>query len=227
MERHFDEELGALKDTLVRMAGMAETMIGDSIRMLVEGTDSALAAINENEDQVNRLQCEVDDICTKLIALHQPTASDLRFILGCIKTNGEIERLADEAVNVSHKAKRLGASTAASGPSGGTPGLELLAEMGRIASGMVRDCIRAYVSRDSSLAREVILRDERLNELKAESTRRAKEGMASAPSAVQRGMDIVLAARNIERMGDHAKNVAENTIFVAEGRDVRHYKACR
>jgi phosphate transport system protein len=102
MERHFDEELAGLKYTLIRMAGLTEDMIGDAMRMLVERDASVCDALNRHEGEVNQMQRDVDEICLKLIALHQPTASDLRFILGAIKTNSELERLADLAINILH-----------------------------------------------------------------------------------------------------------------------------
>jgi phosphate transport system protein len=215
MERHFHEELGALKDALLGMADLAEGMIDDSILVLVERKEALLASIEEREAKVNSLQRDIDDRCLKLIALHQPTASDLRFILGCVKTNTDLERLADEAINVSHKAKRL-----LSGPR--LSETEALGTMGKIASAMVRDAVRIYVSGKAFEASELIQRDKALNDLKRQATDLALGLMCGENETVRRGLDIVLAARNIERIGDHAKNIAENAIFVAEGRDVRH-----
>jgi phosphate transport system protein len=216
MERHFSAELAELKDMLIEMASIAEKMIRDSIRALAERDASALEPIDAAEDRVNHLQCEIDDRCTKLIALHQPTASDLRFILGCMKTNTDVERLADEAVNVSHKASRLLKLPP-------IDEFEIIPEMGKIASAMVKDGIHVYTSGDTIKAREVIKRDQRLNDLKSQATDAMTDMIAKNPGCLKQGLDIILAVRNLERIGDHVKNIAENAIFVSEGCDVRHH----
>ncbi len=219
MERHFDEELAGLKHTLVRMAGLAEDMIGDAMRMLVERDASVRDELNRHEVEVNQMQRDVDEICLKLLALHQPTASDLRFILGAIKTNSELERLADLAINILHKAQRLAEQ----------PPLitfTVLPEMAALAAGMVKDSIHAYVNRSVDEARAVILRDARLNEMKAQATDKLLAMMRADAATLERAVNVLLVTRNIERIGDHAKNIAENAIFVAEGRDVRHRREC-
>lgn len=216
MERHFHEELTILKDTLVSMAGLAEEMLDEAIRMLVDGDASLKPVIEEKENRVNHLQCEIDDMCTKLIALYQPTASDLRFILGCVKTNTDLERLADEAINVSHKAcRRIGQPPLVE--------FKLIPEMAVIASAMVREGVQVFVSGDVLRARELIRRDKQLNQLKAEATVKSLGLMQAHPGELRWGLDLILSARNIERIGDHVKNIAENAIFVAEGSDVRHH----
>lgn len=215
MDRHFHEELASLKDDMILMAGLAEKMIESSIRALLERNALLLEGIDAMEARVNRMQCEIDDRCTKLIALHQPTASDLRFILGCMKTIIDIERLADEAVNVSHKAARLVQLAPLSG-------FSLISDMAKIASGMVRDGIQVYISGNALTARELIRRDEQLNALKRQATAGILPLIQADPSLLNTGLDMILAVRNIERIGDHVKNIAENAIFMAEGCDVRH-----
>jgi phosphate transport system protein len=133
-----------------------------------------------------------------------------------MKTNTDIERLADEAVNVAHKAARLIKEAP-------IQDFEIIPEMARIASGMVRDGIQVYVSGNAAKAREVIRRDLRLNELKREASAKMEKAIMADPGMLRRGLDVILAVRNIERIGDHVKNVAENAIFVAEGCDVRHH----
>jgi phosphate transport system protein len=216
MERHFHEELAALKKALVDMAGLAEEMICDSIRALIERDESVFGEIDAMEGKVNRAQCEIDDTCVKLIALHQPTASDLRFIIGCIKANTDVERLADEAVNVAHKASRLikGRPIAHA---------ELVAEMAEIASSMVKKGLEVFVSGKASEARDLIRRDQSLNDLKGQVTDAMLDLIRAEPDRLRDGLDLILAARNLERIGDHVKNIAENAIYIAEGTDVRHH----
>lgn len=216
MERHFDEQLQTLKLHLTKMSALAETMIADAVKALVERNESVIPLIHEREAQVNHLQIEIDEMCLTLIALHQPAAGDLRFILGAAKTNAELERLADQAVNICDKAEQLLKE----------PPLKpfvIIPEMATIARGMVRDSLHAFVNRDVDKAREVLLRDDELDERKSRITVELSDFMARESSTVSRALALVLIARNLERIGDHATNIAENTIFVVEGRDIRHH----
>jgi phosphate transport system protein len=216
MERHFDEQLDALKLQLTKMSALAETMIADAVRVLVDRDEAAAATVYAHEEQVNRMQVAIDEMCLTLIALHQPAARDLRFILGAVKTNSDLERLADQAVNICNKAERLLRE----------PPLRpfvILPRMAEIARGMLKDSLHAYVSLDLERAQKVLLRDDEVDQLKAQITTEMTDLMARDPATVRRAVDILLVARNLERIGDHATNIAENAIFVAEGRDVRHH----
>ncbi|MEI6149302.1 MAG: phosphate signaling complex protein PhoU [bacterium] len=216
MERHFDEQLQALKYQLMKMSALAESMIGDAVKALVERDESVFQIILQRETQVNRLQIEIDEMCLTLIALHQPAAGDLRFIMGAAKTNADLERLADQAVNISDKAADLVKQ----------PPLRpfvIIPEMATIARGMVRDSLHAFVNRDVNKARDVLVRDDQLDERKSRITVELSEFMAKESSTVSRALALILISRNLERIGDHATNIAENTIFVVEGRDIRHH----
>lgn len=216
MERHFDEQLQGLKLHLMKMSALAETMIGDAVKALVQRDASVIPVIYEREAQVNRMQIEIDEVCLTLIALHQPAAGDLRFIMGAAKTNAELERLADQAVNICNKAERLLQE----------PPLKpfvIIPEMARIAREMLRDSLHAFVNRDVAKAREVLVRDDELDRMKAEVTVDLAAFMVKDSSTVARALDLVLISRNLERIGDHATNIAENTVFVVEGRDIRHH----
>jgi phosphate transport system protein len=217
MERHLDELLSSLKLLLVKMSALTEIMIADAIRMLVARDASMAAAVDRNEEQVNMLQVEIDEMCLTLIALHQPAAGDLRFILGAAKTNAELERLADQAVNICEKAEHLLTEEP-------IKPFDILPRMAMIASGMVKDSLHAFVNRDVAKARDVLKRDDELDDLKREITEELVQIMQRDNSTVARALDLTLVARNLERIGDHATNIAENTIFVAEGRDVRHHR---
>ncbi len=216
MERHFDEQLTVLKHTLVRMSALSEAMITDAIRVVCERDTSAIPRIREREEQVNQLQIEIDGICLRLIALYQPTAGDLRFILGAVKTNSDLERMGDQAVNICRKAERLLADPPL-GPLASIP------EMADLALLMVKESLHAYVNRAVERARTVLLRDDRLDDLKRRITLDLLALMQKEPGMIQRALDLLLVARNLERIGDHATNIAENTIFVVEGLDVRHH----
>ncbi len=216
MERHFDESLQALKHQLIKMSAMSEVMIADAVKALVERHTALFAPVWQREEQVNHLQMGIDETCLTLIALHQPAAGDLRFIMGAMKTNGELERLADEAINIVQKAEHLLKQ----------PPLKpfvIIPEMALIAQGMVRDSLHSFVNRDVSLARAVLLRDDRLDELRDAIANELTEFMTRDSSSVPRALDLLLISRYLERIGDHATNIAEITIFVVEGRDIRHH----
>ena len=216
MIRHFDEQLQGLKSHLMKMSALAEVMIADAVKSVVERDEHAIQPVYEREELVNRMQIEIDEICLTLTALHQPAAGDLRFIMGAIKTNSDLERLADEAVNIAQKAEHLLK----------TPQLkpfEIIPEMAAIARGMVRDSLRAFVNRNVDLAREVLLRDDQLDGLKEKMAEVMTVYMTQDPSSVSRALDLLLISRYLERIGDHATNIAEVTIFVVDGVDIRHH----
>lgn len=216
MERHFDENLQALKYHLMKMSATAEVMISDAIKAVVDRQEAVIPPVYHREEQVNQMQIEIDETCLTLIALHQPAAGDLRFILGAAKTNAELERLADEAINIVQRAERLLKEPP-------LKPFEIIPEMGIIARAMVRDSLHAFVNGNVDLAREVLLRDDRLDDLKDQISGELTSYMTSDSASVSRALDLLLISRYLERIGDHATNIAEITIFVVEGRDVRHH----
>ena len=216
MERHFDEQLQDLKNHLMKMSALAEVMIADAVKTVVERDEDAISPVYEREELVNQMEIEIDENCLTLIALHQPAAGDLRFIMGAVRTNAELERLADEAVNIVQKAEHLLKAPP-------LKPFEIIPEMAVLARGMVRDSLRSFVNRKVDLAREVLLRDDRLDELKAKIAAELTAFMTQDSSTVSRGLDLLLIARFLERIGDHATNIAEITIFVVEGLDIRHH----
>jgi len=216
MERHFDEQLNQLKNHLVRMCATAETMIHDAIRALVSRDAAHLTSIAQYESEVNGMQLAIDETCFTLIALHQPAAADLRFILGAAKTCTELERLADLAVNIAEKTEHLLREPEL------TP-FVIIPRMSAIATGMVKDSLHAYVNRDTGRAFSIFKQDDELDDLCQEMIDKMGEFMMAEPAGVPRALDLILIARHLERIGDHATNIAENAIFVADGRDVRHH----
>jgi phosphate transport system protein len=216
MERHFDENLQALKYQLMKMSAMAEVMIADAIKAVVDRNESVIQSIYQREEQVNHMQVEIDETCLTQIALHQPAAGDLRFIMGAAKANSDLERLADEAINIVQRAQTLLKEPP-------LKPFEIIPDMAMIARGMVRDSLHAFVNRNVDLAREVLLRDDRLDDLKDAISVELTEYMTRDSAAVLRALNLLLISRYLERIGDHATNIAEITIFVVEGRDVRHH----
>jgi phosphate transport system protein len=216
MERHFDDELNNLKTKLRQMGDLAESMLAAAIHALEAHDLSALPEIQRKEDEVNRLQIQIDEYCLRLIALHQPTARDLRLILGVAKTNTELERLGDEAINICNKVPDLR----------NNPAFNVFADfpaMSALASSMIRESLYACFERDVFKARNVIMRDDQLDDYKRNVSAHLTTVMSKDPATVEDGIKMILLARNLERIGDLATNIAENTIFVEEGLDVRHH----
>jgi phosphate transport system protein len=218
MERHFHEQLAELKKRLVLMGTLVEEMIAHAAKALTERDEALAATVYETEKTVNQMQVEIDETCFRLTALQQPAARDLRFILGTVKTNSDLERLADEAVNICNKSRRLMRSQP-------LRSMELIPPMIAIAREMVRDSLDSFVNVDPVKARRVLVRDDAVDQRKAEITAVLMEQVAREPAMAKPVLDLILMARNIERIADHATNIAENVIFVAEGCDVRHHHA--
>lgn len=217
MDRHFDEELQALKAETLRMGALAQSVVSAALDALVRRDAAALRPVAEREEQVNRLQIELDEACLRLIALHQPTASDLRTLMGIAKINGELERMADHGVNIAETVERLLQEPVEDFP--------VLPEMASTAMRMVGDVLEAVARLDAEAARRVRQRDKALNRMKDEIVDRLVERMKQDPSFIREGVRLILVARNIERIGDHVKNVAEDLVFMAEGKDIRHHHA--
>jgi phosphate transport system protein len=215
MERHFDLDLQQLKERLLTMGSLAETMIHIAIKCLVDRKTGLAQDVFRHEREVNALQIEVDDRCLKMIALHQPAASDLRFITAAMKINADLERIADQAVNITQTTEYLLQE----------PQLKPLIDvprMAEIAKKMLKDALDSFVERDENLARSVLVRDDQVDELKEQLFRELLTYMISDPSTIKRGIDLILISRNLERIADHATNIAEDVIFVVAGKDIRH-----
>ena len=216
MKRHFEEVEEELKQRLLHMGGLAEEMIHLAMQALVERSEAPLKRLVENERAVNQLHIEIDDRCLKLIALHQPTAADLRFIMAAIKINSDLERIADQAVNVSESTGFLLAQ----------PPLKRklldIPRMADLAKGMLKDSLDAFVHRNVDLARAVVARDDEEDQLKSSAFHELMTLMQSDGSTIQRALCLILISRNLERIADHATNVAEDVIFMVQGKDIRH-----
>jgi phosphate transport system protein len=220
MERHiphFQEELELLKTRLLEMGGLAEDRVRMAVRALVTRDMAALEAVLVGDEVINSLHIEIDDRCLKLLALHQPMAVDLRAIVSAVKINTDLERVGDLAINIAEAALRYLQHP---------PVKELIdiPRMAALAEGMLRDALDAFVSRDQTLARQVLDRDDELDSLKTQVFRSLLDHMTTDPDTIQPALDLVLISRHLERIGDHATNVAEDVIFMVSARDVRHHQ---
>jgi phosphate transport system protein len=214
--RHFVEELNHLKIRLLAMAQLAEDRLTVAMKGLVDADSAAVREVVRGDSDVNSLQLEIDDRCFKLLALQQPMASDLRTIVAIVKINADLERIGDLAVNIAEAAQRY---------NGHRP-VKLLVDlprMSRLAQRMLHNAIDAFVSLDATLAEYVCSEDDALDDLKNELFRELLEQMLSDRAVVEPGLDLILVSRHLERVGDHATNIAEDVIFIVNAQDVRHH----
>ena len=216
MKRHFDEELAQVKERLLRMGANAEKMIHLSAKDLLARTESDRAELERLEKDVNSLEMEIDDRVVKLIALRQPMAADLRFLMMASRISGELERIADQSINIIETTHWY-----LSGPP--LKPIIDLPLMAEIVQEMLRDCLDAFVRQDVGAAKRVLESDDRVDTCKRRIFDEMIVTMEGDPQTVRRGVCIVLISRNLERIGDHATNIAEEVIYMVEARDVRHH----
>jgi phosphate transport system protein len=214
--RHFQEELEALQGRLLEMGGLAEERVSAAVQSLVGRNISAIERVLYGDEPINALHVEIDNRCFKLLALHQPMATDLRAIVSAVKINTDLERVGDLAVNIAEAAKRY-----ATHP----PVKKLIdiPQMGDIAQEMLHDALDAFVRRDTALAQQVLNEDDRLDGLKTQIFRELLDYMLKDPATVEPALDLILVSRHLERIGDHATNIAEDVIFMVSALDVRHH----
>jgi phosphate transport system protein len=215
---HFQEELQQLKTRLLEMGGLAEERVRAIVQALVERHAPTIERVLVGDTPINQLHIEIDSRCFKLLALHQPMAVDLRAIVSAVKINSDLERVGDLAINIAEAARRYMRHP---------PVKELIdiPRMADIAQGMLRDALDAYVRRDTALAHAVLNEDDKLDALKTQVFRELLTYMLQDPSTIEPALDLILISRHLERIGDHATNVAEDVIFMVSARDVRHHAA--
>lgn len=220
MERHishFQEELEQLKARLLEMGGLAEDRVRLAVRALVDRDLATVERVLVSDDAINRLQLEIDDRCFKLLALHQPMAVDLRAIVSAVKINTDLERVGDLAINIAEAVGRYLEHPA-------VKELIDIPRMAVIAQGMLRDALDAFVRRDLALAQAVLNRDDELDNLKTLVFRDLIDHMLGDRATIEPSLDLILISRHLERIGDHATNIAEDVIFMVSARDVRHHQ---
>jgi phosphate transport system protein len=214
--RHFIQELERLQEKLLEMGGLVEGAIHDSVATLVERDEKYAEKVWQNEARINQSEIEIDDLATQLLALQQPMARDLRFITAAIKINTDLERMGDLAVNIVQRSLKLIRK----------PEIKPLIDiprMAKLAEGMVRKSLDAFVNRDADLARSVLLSDDDVDRLRTSVYEELVSLMQEDPSVVPQAVDLLLVSRHLERIADHSTNIAEDTLFLVKGVDVRHH----
>jgi phosphate transport system protein len=215
MARHFHEELEALKQTLLAMGGLVEDQIRRVMRALTERDDGMAQNVIDRDQQVNTYDVEVDEKCVELLALYQPTAGDLRFITTAMKIVTDLERIGDQAVNIAQRTLELNQE----------PQLKPYIDLPRMADKaqrMVKESLDAFVTRDTELARAVCGKDSEVDALKEQVFRELLTYMMTDPKTIPRAIRLILVSRFLERVADHATNIAEMVIYMVESKMVRH-----
>ncbi len=215
MQRHFHEDLQSLCSRLTVMGELVESRTRDVITALLQRHVDLAVKVASGDPEINDLELEVDDLCIKFLALQSPVASDLRLVRSIIKVNTDLERIGDQAVNIAHGVIRLLA----------LPPFEPTADvvlLGETAADMLHDSLKAFVSSDVKLAQSVLERDDKADGLRDSIFRDLLASMMADAAVSERALGLILVSRNLERIADHATNIAEETIFVVEARVVRH-----
>jgi phosphate transport system protein len=215
MQRHFDEELKTLKEKILRMGAMVETQIANSIKALVERDSDLARETIEKDHRVNAMDVEIDENSVELIALHQPMAKDLRFITTAMKISTELERMSDLAENIAERALELNEE----------PQLKPYIDIPRMAvhaQRMVKEALDAFVNRNVDLAWKVIRDDDFIDGLTHQIFRELVSFMLEDQHTIARAIRITFISKYLERIADHATNVAELVVYLVEGKIIRH-----
>jgi phosphate transport system protein len=213
--RPIADELNRLGAHLFTMAGLAEQRLRAVLHALVNRTADPLADVIAGDSDIDDLQIEIDNLCFTLLALHQPVAVDLRTVVSVLKINADLERVGDLAVNIAEAGRRYLQHDPVK------PLIDL-PRMGDLALKMLRQALDAFVAMDVGLAKNVLRQDDWLDALKDQILRELLTYMLGNPRVIEPGVDLILISRHLERVGDHATNIAEDVIFIVEARDVRH-----
>ena len=215
MQRHFDEELASLKQKILRMGALVEEQIQEALKALVERDEVLARQVIENDRRVNTLDVEIDEECLELLALYQPAARDLRFITTTMKISTELERMSDLAENICERAIELNEEPQLK------PYIDI-PRMAEMALKMVWEALDAFVKGDSMLARKVLKEDDAVDALTKQLFRELLSFMLENPQNISRAIRLSFISKYIERIGDHATNVAELVVYLVEGKIIRH-----
>ena len=216
MQRHIDLEVQNLKEELVRMAGLAEAAIGSAVKALVSRDAEMARQVIASDVGINSLEIEIDERCLRALALYQPEARDLRFIAMALKINNDLERMGDQAVNIAERTLELLKE----------PLLKPLIDIPRMADvtqRMVKDSLDAFVQQDVAAARAVCERDDEVDRYDDQIFRELLTYMMEDPKAITRSVNLILVSRHLERIADHATNIAEDVIYLVEGKTIKHH----
>ena len=215
MYRQIEVELKNLKDQILAMGGHVESAIDLATQMLIQRQPNLISQVRDLESKTNREHMEVDETCLQLLARQSPLATDLRLVIAILKISTDLERMGDQAINIAFNGKDF-LECAAEIPLLDIPKMALTTRK------MVRDALDAFVRQDKELARQVLKEDDVVDNMKDKVFRELVTYMGQNPTNIEQALDLILIARNLERIGDHATNIAEDVIFAVTGNDIRH-----
>lgn len=215
MDTHFQKELAQLKENLLKMAALVEEAIRESIAALMNRDSEMIKRTLEKEDKINAMENAIDEMCLKLLVLRQPLATDLRFITSAMKIGTDLERMGDQAINIVERAAFLNQEPQLK------PYIDI-PRMAEIVQTMVKDVLNAFVNRDPKLARSVCERDDSVDGLKDQIFRELLTYMMSDPKTITRAVHLMIVSRCLERIADHATNIAEDVIFMVDALVIKH-----
>jgi phosphate transport system protein len=213
--KHYEQQLRELKDKLLLMSHKAEQMITDSISSLVQRRPTLAEEVIDRDDELDKLEVSIDNLCYEILALEQPVARDLRFIATALKIVKDIERIGDIAVNIAERSLELIQE----------PELKRLVDlpiMGDAAQKILKESLDAFVNSDAELAEKVIMNDNIVDDLYEQIFRELLTYMLEDPRSISRAIKLIFIAKHLERVGDHSANIAEMVIFLVRGQDIRH-----
>lgn len=215
MERHLDQELDRVRQMILRMGGLVEGMVAEATQALLDRNGALCREVIDGDRLVDQLEMEIDEVCHSLIGRKQPTAVDLRFLVAVMKINSDLERIGDSAVNIAQSVEHLNEQPPLK------PYIDL-PHLSQLVQTMVRQSLDAFVNRDVALATEVCKSDDGVDGLYKQIFRELLTYMIEDPKTVSRALHLLLISRNLERIADHATNIAEDVVYYVEGRDIRH-----
>ena len=214
----FDDALRSLRENVLMMASLTERNLNHAIEGLLQRDDELCALAIADDAEIDELEKQIDKDGIDVLLRFQPVASDLRRVVSAIKLNSNLERVADQAVSIGRRARKLNAHPTLAE-------LEVIAPMHRHAIAMLRDSMDAYLREDAKLAREIKPRDKALDEMNASAGRTLTERMAQDPEQLRGYLNLMFIARCLERVGDHATNIAEDAVYAVAAEDIRHLHA--
>jgi phosphate transport system protein len=215
MERHLDQDLDRVRQMLLRMGGLTEDMVAKATQALLDRDNALCGEVIEGDRAVDHLEIEIDEVCHSLLGRKQPTASDLRFLVAVMKINSDLERIGDSAVNIAQSVLQVNEQPPLK------PYIDL-PRLSQLVQNMVRQALDAFVRKDARLATAVCQGDDEVDGLYKQLFRELLTYMIEDPKSVSRALHLLLISRNLERIADHATNIAEDVIYYVEGRDIRH-----
>jgi phosphate transport system protein len=211
----FDEALASLRNNVLMMAGLAERSLDRAIKGLLDRDDDLCAYAIADDEEIDQLEKLIDKDGVDILLRFQPVASDLRRVVSAMKLSSNLERIADQAVNIARRARKLNQHPVLSE-------VELMTPMYAQALSMFKDSVDAYAREDVELGRAIVLRDDELDELNRATTRQLIDRMAQDPDQLRGYLNLMFIARHLERVGDHATNIAEDAVYAAAAEDIRH-----